>query len=74
MQNEDCLEDNENTDVHNNTEAQQHKKAHAYFNKNVLRNSFGHSCLVRDRLWFKYDLKVVSIVHEDILRKIIMVI
>lgn len=74
MQNEYCLEDNENDYLHNYTGAEQHQKAHGYFKKNVVRNSFGHSCLVCDRLWFKNDLKMASIVHEDILRKIIMVI
>jgi len=49
-------------------------KRHTDTSKIVVRNSFGHSCLVCDRLWFKNDLKMASIVHEDILRKIIMVI
>ncbi|XP_044588740.1 uncharacterized protein LOC123267918 [Cotesia glomerata] len=34
-------------------------------------NSFGHSCSVCDRLWYKNDLKKPSGEHKDILTKII---
>lgn len=41
--------------------------------KKFTNNTFGHSCSVCDRLWFKTDLKNINARHEEILRTITVI-
>lgn len=47
------------------------ERARRKFKINFSDNSFGHSCSVCDRLWYKNDLKKPSDEHKDILTIII---
>lgn len=47
---------------------------HLQFYNIFKKNSFGHSCAVCDRLWWKNDLKSTTGVHDDILQLILLVI
>jgi hypothetical protein len=46
-----------------------YENATDYFEKHLINNRFGYSCNVCDRLWFKQDLKQVTIYHLDILAR-----
>lgn len=50
-----------------------HSIGHFDFYKNFTSNTFGHSCAVCDRLWWKRDLKMASEKYETILLKILKV-
>lgn len=52
----------------------QHSNGHLDFHKNFKNNTFGYSCAVCDRLWWKTDLRKTSDQHGDILQLIIPVI
>ncbi|KAH0546703.1 hypothetical protein KQX54_013941 [Cotesia glomerata] len=48
-----------------------HSKSHIDFDKEFTSNSFGHSCIICDRLWWKRDLKMSTSKHESILKTIL---
>lgn len=50
-----------------------HAKSHLDFINNFKKTSFGHSCAVCDRLWWKNELKMASQKHEKILQNILPV-
>lgn len=50
-----------------------HARAHLEFLRIFKNDSFGHSCAVCDRLWWKSDLKNNSQNHENILNNILSV-
>jgi len=47
------------------------QKAHREFENKFTNNPYGHACSVCDRLWFLNDLRLASILHENILNSII---
>ena len=55
------------------TDYKKHDNAHEEFKKKFTNNTFGHSCSVCDRLWFKIDLKNINARHEEILRTITVI-
>ncbi|GFU50918.1 uncharacterized protein TNCV_4461161 [Trichonephila clavipes] len=42
-----------------------HKNAHKDFQKRLFDIPFAHECLIRDRLWFRNDLRIVA-EHKNI--------
>ncbi|XP_047522181.1 uncharacterized protein LOC125061088 isoform X2 [Pieris napi] len=48
-----------------------HSTSHIDFYKDFTSNSFGHSCIICDRLWWKRDLKMSTSKHENILKTIL---
>lgn len=56
------------------TDYRKHSNGHLDFYKDFIKNTFGHSCAVCDRLWWKNDLKKSSDQHNNILCLIIPVI
>jgi hypothetical protein len=45
------------------------KTAHHIFNRDFVNNPFGFKCCVCDRLWFKNDLKPLSIEEEELIQQ-----
>lgn len=56
------------------TNYRKHSTSHIDFYKDFTSNSFGHSCIICDRLWWKRDLKMSTSKHESILKTILQVI
>lgn len=56
------------------TNYRKHSTSHIDFYKEFTSNSFGHSCIICDRLWWKGDLKKSTSKHESILKTILQVI
>lgn len=56
------------------TNDHKHSTSHIDFYKEFTSNSFGHSCIICDRLWWKRDLKMSTSKHESILKTILQVI
>nr|XP_037874134.1 uncharacterized protein LOC110384711 isoform X4 [Bombyx mori] len=53
------------------TNYRKHSTSHIDFYKDFTGNSFGHSCIICDRLWWKRDLKMSTSKHESILKTIL---
>ncbi|GBP91974.1 hypothetical protein EVAR_59368_1 [Eumeta japonica] len=53
------------------TNYRKHSTSHIDFYKDFTSNSFGHSCTICDRLWWKRDLKMSTSKHESILKTIL---
>nr|XP_037874150.1 uncharacterized protein LOC110384711 isoform X16 [Bombyx mori] len=53
------------------TNYRKHSTSHIDFYKDFTSNSFGHSCIICDRLWWKRDLKMSTSKHESILKTIL---
>ncbi|CAG4966584.1 unnamed protein product [Parnassius apollo] len=53
------------------TNYRKHSTSNINFYKEFTRNSFGHSCIICDRLWWKGDLKKSTSKHESILKTIL---
>lgn len=70
---EDILMDGVNEQIPLYSFYNNHAKAHLEFKKKFKHDSFGHSCAVCDRLWWKNDLKDNSQNHENILNNILPV-
>lgn len=51
-----------------------HSRSHLDFYKDFTYNSFGHLCIICNRLWWKRDLKMMTSEHENILQTILQVI
>ncbi|XP_050528041.1 uncharacterized protein LOC126898135 [Daktulosphaira vitifoliae] len=49
----------------------EHANGHLQFHRKFKNNSFGHSCAVCNRLWWKGDLKNTTDAHADILQNIL---
>lgn len=56
------------------TNYRKHSTSHIGFYKDFTNNSFGHSCVICDRLYWKRDLKISTSKHESILKTILPVI
>ncbi|XP_046971063.1 uncharacterized protein LOC124538105 [Vanessa cardui] len=53
------------------TNYRKHSTSHIDFYNEFTSNSFGHSCIICDRLWWKGDLKKSTSKHESILKTIL---
>ncbi|CAG5020903.1 unnamed protein product [Parnassius apollo] len=56
------------------TNYRKHSTSHIDFYKEFTSNSFGHSCIICDRLWWKGDLKKSTSKHESILKTILQTV
>ena len=64
----------ERSNVTNSTYTDYYKHSHAHleFYHQFQNNTFGHTCAVCDRLWWKSDLKKASNVDKNLLQTIIL--
>lgn len=71
---EQSMEIDYDVNIPSYTDYRKHTKNHLDFHNNFTSNTFGHSCAVCDRLWWKRDLKNSSTKHENVLKIILNVI
>lgn len=75
---EDCIDPNVMDSIVDGTipiysNHHKHSRSHLDFNKDFTYNSFGHSCVICDRLWWQRDLKMSTSKHDSILKTILQV-